>query len=80
VLHTSIVYKTFIDNLNRKSLNLSNDIRSIYNNKGKFKVIYTDNHTHLTKNPDYVAIDPLVEETKIEKECNNTFNDLFEST
>jgi glycosyltransferase involved in cell wall biosynthesis len=93
VSHTSVVYKTFIDNLNRKSLNLSNDIRSIYNNKGKFKVIYTDNHTHLTKNSDYVVIDPLVEETKVEKlidivvpikekkikeEPSNTFDTLFE--
>ena len=93
VSHTSVVYKTFIDNLNRKSLNLSNDIRSIYNNKGKFKVIYTDNHTHLTKNPDYVVIDPLVEETKVEElidivvpikekkikeEPSNTFDTLFE--
>ena len=93
VSHTSVVYKTFIDNLNRKSLNLANDIRSIYNNKGKFKVIYTDNHTHLTRDPDYVTIDPTVEELKVEepvakivtikekkikKETSNTFDTLYE--
>ena len=93
VSHTSVVYKTFIDNLNRKSLNLANDIRSIYNNKGKFKVIYTDNHTHLTRDPDYVTVDPTVEELRVEepvtkivtikekkikKETSNTFDTLYE--
>jgi hypothetical protein len=67
VTYPSVVYKTFIDSLNRKSLSLSNDIRSIYNNKGKFKVIYTDEHTHLTKDSDYVTIDPIVEEPKVQE-------------
>ena len=60
VTYQNVVYKNFIDSLNRKSLSLSNDIRSIYNNKGKFDVIYTDDHTHLTKNKStYNIIDPV---------------------
>jgi hypothetical protein len=69
VTYPSIVYKTFIDSLNRKSLSLSNDIRSIYNNKGKFDVIYTDDHTHLTKNKStYNVIDPIDKVPEVEPE------------
>ena len=82
VSHTSIVYKAFIDSLNRKELSLSNDIRSIYNNKGKFKVIYTDAHTHLTKEENYKVIDPIIDNTIIvpmdAKKKQTIDNELFE--
>lgn len=51
---TTVKYSTFIKDLDRKKgLSLENDIRSIYNNKHKFRVIYTDDETYLTKDPTF---------------------------
>ena len=57
---TTVKYRTFIKNLNRKALSLENDIRSIYNNKHKFRIIYTNTDTYLTKDPTF---EPTEEET-----------------
>ena len=52
--HTTISYSDYIDSLNRKGqLSLSNDLRSIYNNKDKFRVIYTHTDTYFTKDPNF---------------------------
>ena len=58
---TSVCYDTFIKSLKRTQISLGNDLRAIYNNKHKFDVIYTDNHTHLSKDKNYIPIDPMVE-------------------
>ena len=46
--HTTIKYKDYTDSLNRTVLCID-DIRSVYTNKHKYNVIYTDNDTWLTK-------------------------------
>ena len=62
--HTT-TYKDFIDSLDRNIVCID-DIRSVYTNKGKFKVKYTDQDTYLSKDPDFM---PIMEET---------LEDLFE--
>jgi hypothetical protein len=45
-------HKDFIDSLGRKVICID-DIRSVLTNKHKFRVIYTDNDTYLTKDPNF---------------------------
>lgn len=45
----SLCYRELIDELGRKDLSLGNDLKAMYNNKPKFKSIYTDSDTYLTK-------------------------------
>ena len=47
---TTITHKEFIQNLGRNLICID-DIRSVLTNKHKFRVIYTDNDTYLTKDP-----------------------------
>lgn len=55
----TVEYKNFIVGLNRKKLSLSNDIRAIYNNRGKFKTIYTDKGTWLTKDETFIPTEVI---------------------
>lgn len=45
-------YSDFITSLGRTSLAVD-DVKSVYNNLGKFRVIYTDNNTYLTTDPTF---------------------------
>ena len=49
--HT-VKYSDFIAELNRKLICID-DTRSVFTNKHKFRVIYTDNDTYLTKDPSF---------------------------
>jgi glycosyltransferase involved in cell wall biosynthesis len=46
-------YKKYINDLNRKDLSID-DIRSVLTNKHKYNIIYTDNHTYLSKDKNFV--------------------------
>ena len=58
---TTIKLKDYINELNRKIICID-DIRSVLTNKHKFHVIYTDQDTYLTKDPNF---SPTVEVTGI---------------
>lgn len=49
----TIKYKDFTENLGRKLLCID-DIRSVLTNKHKFRTIYTNNDTYLTKDPTFM--------------------------
>jgi len=51
--HDTINYSDFIIKLNRKDLAVD-DVRSVLTNKTKFNIIYTDEHTYLSKDPNFV--------------------------
>lgn len=51
--HTTVCYREFIESLGRKHL-AQEDIVSVLNNRHKFRVIYTDQDTYLTKEPSFV--------------------------
>ena len=64
-----MVYADYIEDLGRKVICID-DIRSVLTNKAKYAtVLYTDNHTILSKEKDYV---PVV------NNATNAFDDLFE--
>jgi len=52
--HDTIKYSDYVDSLNRTVLCID-DIRSVYTNKHKYNVIYTDNDTWLTKDMNFVV-------------------------
>lgn len=56
---TTVKLQDYIQNLGRKIICID-DIRSVLTNKHKFRVIYTDDDTYLTKDP---AFEPKQEET-----------------
>ena len=56
---TTIKLQDYISNLGRKIICID-DIRSVLTNKHKFRIIYTDNDTYLTKDPSF---EPTEEET-----------------
>lgn len=49
---TTVTHKDFITNLNRKVICID-DVRSVLTNKHKFRTIYTDEDTYLTKDPSF---------------------------
>jgi glycosyltransferase involved in cell wall biosynthesis len=51
--YDTINYSDFIIKLNRKDLAVD-DVRSVLTNKTKFNIIYTDEHTYLSKDPNFV--------------------------
>jgi len=54
VLHNeTFEYKEFIESLGRKLICID-DVRSVLTNKHKYRIIYTDNNTYLTKDPNFV--------------------------
>ena len=52
----TITVDNFIKSLNRKVICID-DIRSVLTNKHKFRIIYTDNDTYLTKDPSFEPIE-----------------------
>jgi hypothetical protein len=52
--HTTIKYGDYIQNLNRNVLCID-DIRSVFTNKHKYNIIYTDRDTWLTQTPNFIA-------------------------
>jgi glycosyltransferase involved in cell wall biosynthesis len=56
---TTTTHKDFINSLGR-SIICIDDVRSVLTNKHKFRVIYTDNDTYLTKDPSF---EPTEEES-----------------
>jgi hypothetical protein len=67
--NNTVVYADFIQDLGRKTICID-DVRSALTNKSKYaSILYTDNHTILSKDKDYV---PVV------KTETNTFDDFFE--
>ena len=65
--YTTVKYLDFIKDLNRKSLAIE-DIKSVLTNKHKYNIIYTDEHTYLSKEKHFV---PQEENTK------GSLEDLF---
>lgn len=57
--NTTVKYSDYIKNLGRKIICID-DCRSALTNRSKFRIIYTDNDTYLTKDPSY---EPQDEET-----------------
>ena len=57
--NTTVKYSEYIDNLGRKLICID-DARSALTNKHKYRVIYTDDDTYLTKDPSF---EPTAEET-----------------
>jgi len=51
--YEQIKYSDFILKLNRKDLSID-DVRSVLTNKTKFNIIYTDENTYLSKDPNFV--------------------------
>ena len=49
---TTITHKEFIDNLDRSVICID-DVRSVLTNKHKFRIIFTDSDTYLTKDPSF---------------------------
>jgi glycosyltransferase involved in cell wall biosynthesis len=49
---TTITHREFIEKLGRKVICID-DVRSVLTNKHKFRVIYTDSDTYLTKDPSF---------------------------
>jgi hypothetical protein len=54
----TIKHSDFINNLNR-SIICIDDVRSVLTNKHKFRVIYTDDDTYLTKDPNFEPIEEV---------------------
>jgi glycosyltransferase involved in cell wall biosynthesis len=55
----TVKYREFIESLDRKLICID-DVRSVLTNKHKYRIIYTDNDTYLTKDPTF---EPIEEET-----------------
>lgn len=49
----TVRYDEFIHGLGRKPLVCIDDVRSVFTNKHKFNIIYTDDNTYLTKDPSF---------------------------
>lgn len=61
---TTTTLNDYIIGLNRKVICID-DIRSVLTNKHKFRVIYTDNDTYLTKDPSFEPKEELIESTDL---------------
>ena len=58
---TTVKYIDFIKGLNRKLICID-DTRSVLTNKHKFRIIYTDDDTYLTKDPSFEPTEEVTEE------------------
>jgi hypothetical protein len=56
---TTIKHVDFINDLGRNIICID-DVRSVLTNKHKFRVIYTDDNTYLTKDPNFEPIEEVV--------------------
>lgn len=54
--YDTIKYADFVTDLNRNLLCID-DVRSVFTNKHKFCVIYTDDNTYLTKDPKFIPVE-----------------------
>ena len=66
--YDTVQYKKYITDLNRKDLSID-DVRSVLTNKHKYNIIYTDNHTYLSKDKNFVPN---------EQNTSSTLESLFE--
>jgi hypothetical protein len=66
--YETVQYKKYITDLNRKDLSID-DVRSVLTNKHKYNIIYTDNHTYLSKDKNFVPN---------EQNTSSTLESLFE--
>jgi hypothetical protein len=66
--YETVQYKQYITDLNRKDLSID-DVRSVLTNKHKYNIIYTDNHTYLSKDKNFVPN---------EQNTSSTLESLFE--
>lgn len=62
---TTTTHRDFIEKLDRKVICID-DVRSVLTNKHKFRVIYTDEDTYLTKDPSFEPIKELTGESLFE--------------
>jgi hypothetical protein len=73
----TIKYANFITSLQRRIICID-DARSVFTNKHKYRIIYTDDDTYLTLDPAFlptvVASQPILNDVE---QTTNTFNDLF---
>lgn len=60
--HDTITYHKFVEDLNRKIICID-DIKSVLMNRHRFRVIYTDVDTYLTKDPTFNPSVPKVKDT-----------------
>ena len=58
--NTTVKYSDFIKDLNRKIICID-DCRSVLTNRNKFRIIYTDNDTYLTKDPTFEPQEELTD-------------------
>jgi hypothetical protein len=58
---TTVTHKDFIQKLGRKIICID-DVRSVLTNKHKFRIIYTDDDTYLTKDPSFEPTEEVTEE------------------
>ena len=56
---STVQYNEFIQSLNRKIVCID-DIRSVLTNKHKFRVLYTDNNTYLSKDPNFEPLEETI--------------------
>lgn len=56
--HESVKYSEYIKDLNRKIICID-DCRSALTNRTKFRIIYTDNETYLTKDPKFEPVEEV---------------------
>lgn len=56
---STVQYNEFIQRLNRKIVCID-DIRSVLTNKHKFRVLYTDNNTYLSKDPNFEPLEETI--------------------
>ena len=62
---TTTTLENFITSLGRNVICID-DIRSVLTNKNKFRVIYTDKDTYLTKDPSFEPVEELTGESLFE--------------
>jgi hypothetical protein len=62
---TTVKLQDYIKGLNRKVICID-DIRSVLTNKHKFRVIYTDEETYLSKDPSFEPTEKLTNESLFE--------------
>ena len=65
--YSEIKYAEFIRILNRTQLAID-DVKSVLTNKSKYNIIYTDNDTYLTKDPNFIP----------KEEVTSSLESLFE--
>jgi len=74
----TVRYADFIATLNRRIICID-DARSVFTNKYKYRVIYTDDDTYLTLDPAFVPAPIVILQPTIQSNLTgNPMEDLFE--